>query len=180
MTPEGLSILDVGCGDGLLAERLALRRPDLQITGIDVLVRPNTRIPVTAFDGRRIPRPDHSVDVSMFVDVLHHTKEPEALLREARRVTRRLILIKDHNRGGRLSRALLHFMDCVGNARYGVPLPHNYLSRREWDDMFRRLDLRIEQWVPSLGLYGWAGEWLFGRSLHFIAALSLNNDRDST
>jgi SAM-dependent methyltransferase len=179
LTPAGSSVLDIGCGDGLLAERLAQCRPDLQITGIDVLVRPGARIPVVAFDGRHISQPDRSVDVCMFIDVLHHSDEPEALLREARRVTRRLILIKDHNCGGWFSGMELRFMDRVGNARYGVHLPHNYLSRRQWDEMFRRLDLQTEQWVPSLGLYGWAGDWLFGRSLHFIAALSAREDKDS-
>lgn len=173
LTPRGASLLDIGCGDGLLADCLASRRPDLRITGIDVLVRPNARIPVQAFDGRHIPQSDHSVDVSMFVDVLHHADDPEALLREARRVTRRLILIKDHNSSGRLSNALLCFMDYVGNARYGVALPHNYLARRQWDEMFQRLGLRTERWVSRLGLYGRPGDWIFGRSLHFVAALAV-------
>jgi 2-polyprenyl-3-methyl-5-hydroxy-6-metoxy-1,4-benzoquinol methylase len=35
-----------------------------------------------------------SFDVVMFVDVLHHTKDPMVLLREARRVARRAIVVK--------------------------------------------------------------------------------------
>jgi hypothetical protein len=53
---------------GMIARLLGERRRDLAISGIDVLVRPETHIPVEAFDGHSIPRADRSVDVVMFVD----------------------------------------------------------------------------------------------------------------
>src|SRR5207247_1102228 len=83
-----MAVLDIGCGDGLIARLLMERRPDLRIEGIDVLARPGAHIPVTLFDGSRIPRADEAVDVALLVDVLHHADEPMALLREAFRVAR--------------------------------------------------------------------------------------------
>ena len=65
------------------------QRPDLEITGVDVLVRPKNHIPVQLFDGRQLPFPDQSFDAVMFVDVLHHTDDPSVLLREAKRVARK-------------------------------------------------------------------------------------------
>jgi hypothetical protein len=53
---------------GMIARLLGERRPHLAISGIDAPVRPETHIPVAAFDGQRIPRADRSVDVVMFVD----------------------------------------------------------------------------------------------------------------
>src|SRR4051812_45605925 len=71
--PAGASVLDVGCGDGTIDALIQRARPDLSIRGLDVLIRPETRIPVDRFDGRTLPLHDGSADVVMFVDVLHHT-----------------------------------------------------------------------------------------------------------
>ena len=65
------------------------------ITGIDVLVRDHAHIPVVKFDVTSIPFPDRSFDTLVFVDVLHHTNDPVLLLREAARVARNTIVIKD-------------------------------------------------------------------------------------
>ncbi len=124
--PQCGSVLDVGCGDGLLARRIGEDLPGVTMTGIDVLVRDNTHIPVTYFDGVKIPYHDNSFDVVMFVDVLHHTENPLVLLKEAARVARRMIVIKDHMQNGLLANATLRFMDKVGNAHHGVALLFNY------------------------------------------------------
>lgn len=169
--PPHARVLDVGSGDGLLARRIALARPDLAIEGIDVLVRENARIPVLPFDGSTIPHGDAAFDAVLFVDVLHHTHDPLVLLREARRVARRAILIKDHTRNGLLAGPTLRFMDRVGNARHGVALPFNYWTRRQWRNAFRTLDLEVAVRKTRLGLYPAPANWIFGRSLHFIARL---------
>lgn len=171
--PPKASVLDVGCGDGLLASCIMARRPDIQIHGIDVLIRPEVKIPVERFDGTTIPHADGSYDVVMFVDVLHHTPDPSVLLREARRVARQAVVLKDHTRDGLLANTTLAFMDWVGNARHGVSLPYNYWSRRQWHDAFAAIGLQPKRWEPSLGLYPFWANWLFGRSLHFVAVLDV-------
>jgi ubiquinone/menaquinone biosynthesis C-methylase UbiE len=168
---EGACVLDVGCGDGLLARQLLDSRPDLSIEGLDVLVRSDTAIPVTEFDGDRIPLDDNSVEVVMLVDVLHHTESPIVLLGEAARVARRAVILKDHCRDGFLAGPTLRFMDWVGNASYGVALPYNYLSRAEWQSAFAELGLHIERIERDLRLYPAPADWVFGRSLHFVARL---------
>jgi ubiquinone/menaquinone biosynthesis C-methylase UbiE len=92
LIPSNGRVLDVGCGDGLLASLILERRRDAEISGIDVLVREKTKIPVTGFNGSTIPFPDKSFDVVMFVDVLHHTVDPKLLLSEAKRVAAKAIL----------------------------------------------------------------------------------------
>jgi SAM-dependent methyltransferase len=172
LVPPDCEVLDVGCGDGSLDRLLSLRRPDLQISGVDVLVRPETAIPVQRFDGHRLPVGDATVDVVMLIDVLHHTEDPTVLLREARRVARRAIVLKDHCRDGLLAGPTLRLMDWVGNAHHGVALPYNYWTERRWRRTFDELGLRIEQWIAEVGLYPWPLSAVFGRRLHFLARLT--------
>jgi SAM-dependent methyltransferase len=109
----------------------------------------------------------------MFVDVLHHTDDPEVLIAEAARVARRSIVIKDHTKDGLLAGRTLAFMDWVGNARHGVALPYNYWPRRRWQEMADRRGLRVERWIDRLGLYPWWARWVFERKLHFVARLDV-------
>lgn len=169
--PAHKSVLDVGSGDGEIAWLLGQLRPDLQISGVDVLVRPDTMIPVRKFDGKHLPFADKSQEVVMLVDVLHHCDDPAGILREASRVARKSVVIKDHLRDGVAAEVTLRFMDWVGNHRYGVALPYNYLSWSEWQQMFDELDLKIGDITKQLDLYTWPAGLLFDRSLHFIARL---------
>lgn len=169
--PLGARVLDVGAGDGLLSAIIMEQRPDVTIEGIDIQVRDKTHIPISAFDGTTIPFADNSFDVVMFVDVLHHTNDPEVLLQEAARVARHAIVLKDHTRNGLLAGATLRFMDRVGNLRHDVPLPYNYWPRNRWQETFERLGLQVDHWVTKLHIYPRPADWLFGRSLHFVARL---------
>ena len=169
--PRNVAILDVGCGDGALDLALLERRSDIRIEGIDVLVRSQTHIPVIKFDGSRIPFPDRSIEVVMFVDVLHHSDTPELLLREATRVASRMVVIKYHHRTGLGARARLRFMDRVGNARHGVALPYNYWSQEEWQSVFSTLALEVVLSNTDLALYPWPFDYIFGGALHFLTIL---------
>ncbi len=172
MPPAG-HVLDVGCGDGLLASLLGEQLPATSFHGIDVLVRDRTHVPVASFDGFEIPFEDDSFESVMMVDVLHHTEDPTILLSEAKRVARSHIVLKDHTRNGFLANPTLRFMDWVGNAHHGVALPYNYLSEAEWQTCFANLGLEIDVWNGKLDLYGKPADWVFARSLHFVARLQV-------
>jgi SAM-dependent methyltransferase len=171
LAPQRVRILDVGCGDGLISAVLQRKRPDVSISGIDVLPRSSTHIPVEIFDGRTIPYDDSSFDVVLFSDVLHHTDDPAVLLREAARVASQGVLLKDHYRKGFAAGARLRFMDWVGNARFGVALPYNYWSERQWQASWQQIGLQPEKLTTKLGLYPALADWFFGAQLHFIALL---------
>jgi SAM-dependent methyltransferase len=171
LIPRNASVLDVGSGDGALAEEIIRQRSDIRIRGLEVSERDNARIPTSRFDGIHLPFPDNHFDVVLFADVLHHTQHAEGLLREARRVARESIVIKDHCANGFLAWPTLRFMDRVGNVRYGVAIPHLYLSWAEWQQMFARLGVSVVSVERRIGLYPRPLSWLFERSLHFLARL---------
>ncbi len=178
LLPANSTVLDVGCGDGTIDRLIAERRPDLTVRGIDVLVRPDAAIPVVPFDGTTIPYGDRSVDIAMFVDVLHHTTDPESLLREGIRVAREAVVIKDHTCEGFLADPTLRFMDWVGNSPHGVTLPYNYWREQRWRETFERVGATPSAWLDRLGLYRAPAGWFFDRSLHFLARLDLRLGSD--
>jgi SAM-dependent methyltransferase len=169
MIPPGCSVLDVGCGDGKLAQLLLEKRPDLKIEGADVLVRKKTWLPVKPFDGINLPYPAFTFDGVMLIDVLHHTRDPLRLLQEALRVSRHWLVVKDHVLAGPGAVARLRFMDYVGNARHGVSLPYNYLTPEEWAALRQGLNVKVTAEMKSLHLYPSLADYVFGAGLHFVA-----------
>lgn len=168
----GETVLDVGCGDGTIAQAVMERRPELSFRGIDVMLRPHSAIPCEVYDGVTIPFPDASFDWVTIVDVLHHTDDPAAVLGECVRVARRGVVIKDHLREGFAANSTLRVMDWVGNRGHDVRLPYNYPSKAEWQDIFGRLNVEPTVWKETLNLYPQPFNLAFDRGLHFVAAVS--------
>lgn len=169
MLPDNAHVLDVGCGDGSISRLIINIRPDVRIEGVEVLQRDSSHIPVTLFDGNHLPFPDGSFDAVMFVDVLHHCNNQLHLLKEAARVARDRVVIKDHCADGMLAVSTLRFLDDVGNARYGVALPYNYWTRERWSRELLDAGLDARRWIGKVGLYPFPFGMIFDRSLHFVA-----------
>lgn len=167
----GSHVLDVGTGDGQIALAIARSQENTTVEGIDVMKRPATHIPVTLFDGVSIPFADKSVDVVTFVDVLHHTDDPQVLIREAARVARHGVIIKDHLAENKANAMTLRLMDWVGNAPHGVVLPYNYAPRRQWEAWFADAGLGVDVFDTDVPLYPPPFSAVFGRKLHFVARL---------
>jgi 2-polyprenyl-3-methyl-5-hydroxy-6-metoxy-1,4-benzoquinol methylase len=93
------SVLDAGCGEGEALERLRGSLPE-RIAAIDAdpaaVAAVERRFPgVEVSQGSLydLPFRDSSFDLVLCLEVLEHLKDPEAGLRELRRVTRRHIVI---------------------------------------------------------------------------------------
>lgn len=172
---ESLQGLDVGCGSGEVAEGVCQLRSNVTFQGIDVLVRPQTRIPVREFNGFKIPFGDRHFDFIMLVDVLHHADDAHLLLAECVRVSRQFILIKDHYCNSFWDDWRLRLMDWVGNRSYGVALPYNYLSTSQWKTLYETRGLVPAQTIELLNLYPSPATLIFDSNLHFISRLEISS-----
>jgi SAM-dependent methyltransferase len=172
LLPQDAEMLDVGTGDGQIAKMIGEQAHGTVVQGIDIMKRGVIHIPVTLFDGTTIPMEDNSVDVVTFVDVLHHTDDPQILISEASRVARKAVIIKDHLSENTFDHMTLRAMDWVGNAPHGVVLPYNYAPRRDWDTWFENARLATDRFDTDVPLYPAPLSWVFGRKLHFIARLN--------
>ena len=93
------TILDVGCAEGYVAERLRQMGGDVQVLGLDLdyeaLLRGRELGALGTCCGSvyKLPYPDNSFDLVLALEVLEHLTEPGRALDELRRVTRRFCLL---------------------------------------------------------------------------------------
>jgi len=165
--------LDMGCGNGMIAAQVMERRPDVEIVGIDVLVRLDAVIPVQVYDGKTLPYADRSFDSVILIDVLHHIDDRTASLAECLRVVRGEVIVKDHFYANAVEHLVLRGLDWVGNAPHGVRLPYNYFTRRDWEATLKSIGAReIERRESVTGLYPQPFQSLIGRNIQFMARLT--------
>jgi ubiquinone/menaquinone biosynthesis C-methylase UbiE len=108
--------LDVGTGPGQIPIRVLSRAPNLRFVGVDRSAnmlrqaRDNAaaagvadRLACLLGDGCNLPFPDHRFGVVICNSVLHHARDPVALLREVFRVAARdgAVLVRDLRRPSR-------------------------------------------------------------------------------
>jgi SAM-dependent methyltransferase len=169
------SVLDVGCGFGKLGQSL-LESPQapkgLCVQGVETVRRPGELIPVDQYDGYTLPYPDGRFAVVILADVLHHDLDPVRLILECKRVSRRLLIIKDHQIQGPFAQQRVSLIDWAANTIYGVPCLYRYNTPAQWAEQHRRLGFRIIEEQSSMDLYPWGYNLLFGRRLQYFAVLS--------
>jgi len=137
-------VLDIGTGDGKLAALLQ-SQTGAKFVGCETVIQPSSAIEIRQYDGYSLPFENDSFQYVMLVDMLHHVRDQEQMLQEAKRVAREYVLIKDHYWETRFDRLWLGWIDYIGNVGIGVDLPYKFLREREWDDLFAAVQLSVVQ-----------------------------------
>jgi SAM-dependent methyltransferase len=133
-------IIDIGAGKGLLAEEMA-RRFDARVTMVDVASYNQTNLPLTVCDSRALAFADSSFDYAILSFVLHHSQNPDAILRQALRVASQVIVIENDVRG-KLRGIVTQIIDSWPAIRYGTPPCYATRTLDEWLELFSTLPVK--------------------------------------
>jgi ubiquinone/menaquinone biosynthesis C-methylase UbiE len=137
---QGDRVLDIGAGTCNLAELLQER--EWQVTAMDVTNQ--SRVPgiePIVYDGQTIPFPDDAFDVALLITVLHHTPDPAKVIREAKRVARRIIVVEDIYTSTPHKYATF-FLDSLFNYEF-IGHPHSNKDDAGWRALFNELKLKL-------------------------------------
>jgi len=86
-------ILDLGAGNSCLGQLLE-KYHDCRVLNLEVArYQTQNRLPVVIYNGRDIPFKDSSFDIVLILFVLHHAEEPAQVLKEAKRICRRSVIV---------------------------------------------------------------------------------------
>jgi 2-polyprenyl-3-methyl-5-hydroxy-6-metoxy-1,4-benzoquinol methylase len=96
------SLLDVGCGEGVLVHRWALRMPEARVVGIDLQEesiqagwsqREAPNLEYRATGAESLPFEADEFDLATAIEVLEHVPDPEHTIEEMARCARRHLLV---------------------------------------------------------------------------------------
>jgi ubiquinone/menaquinone biosynthesis C-methylase UbiE len=144
-------VLDTGAGNCVLCQQL--RQRGYQIVPLDLAnlsfvdgVQP------IVYDGTKLPFEDDSFEVAMVVTVLHHARNPDALLAELRRVAQRVIVMEEIYESS-FQKYCTYFVDSLFNLEF-FDHPRSNRTDAGWRQAFRSLGLSVDsaRYSRSLGV----------------------------
>lgn len=136
------NIVDIGSGLCLVAS--ALKKKSYKVVCSDVKnYSLFPEIKPVLLNGRRLPFSDNKFDVALLVTVLHHTERPLDVLREAKRVAKRIIVMEEIY-DSFLQKHLTFFMDSLTNLQF-INHPHTNKTDEDWKKIFLDMKLTLLQ-----------------------------------
>ncbi len=139
--PKDQTLLEIGSGPGsVLAE---FRAAGYSIDGLDVTNSSyEATLEALLYDGETMPFDDGEYGTALLLTVLHHTPDPDAILKEAARVARRVIVIEDVFESA-WQRKYTKVADSITNLEF-FGHPHTNRSDAGWRETFDRLGLSLK------------------------------------
>ena len=151
--------IDIGSGPGSLLE--VMRAHGFDIDGLDITdsaYRDNLKAHI--YGGETMPFDTQTYDTALLSTMLHHTPDPDHILREASRISRRLIIIEDVYDGPFMEWLTKRF-DSLMNLEFRG---HPHSNRRDdaWRESFTALGLTL----ISAHIYPVA--WIFRQAVYVV------------
>ena len=155
LIPDNAHILDFGCGNMYTAIQLLNHRPNLTITGLDIIRDQNLSDDILATKNikfqlsstKEIQSPDDSFDGAIALATLHHTPDPEYFLSELVRVVKKdgFIILVEEMAVNPLDKLYICVEDWLLNKmKEGVPVPLNFRYHKQYLKEFEKQGLSIE------------------------------------
>lgn len=139
---KGSKILDLGCGTGIVGNEFQ-NFFKAKLIGIDIKDYRISPIPFRIFDGKNIPFEENSFDIVLISYVLHHSKNPEVLLKDGKRVGKKIIIFEDLPEGI-LAKIRCYLHQITYNIFFEKKFQRfNFKTRKEWKEFFKKLGLKL-------------------------------------
>jgi SAM-dependent methyltransferase len=151
---RGARILDLGGAEAYVAAALR-RRTTAWVCTADLGPFRRAPGPYVRYDGARLPFPADAFDTTLLLLTLHHCTDPEAVLDEAIRVTRRRLVVTESVHRNRRDRFWLELLDGrINRHRHGglMPVPRAFREPAAWETLFASRGLRVRE-------RRWLGAW---------------------
>ncbi len=136
----GDKILDLGAGNGLLALEIK-KQLKKEVLLVDIIDYNYTDLPIIIFNPKDpLPIANEEVDTTILYCVLHHASNPEHLLHEAARVTKRRLVIKESYIEKENIMITNSFVDWFFNRVIGdedINVPLNFLKIKSWETLLK-------------------------------------------
>ena len=149
------SVLDVGCGEGVLTHEWAERLGDRRVVGVDLedpklraewAKRRRDNLEYRAQDATSLPFADDEFDLAAAIEVLEHVPDPAATVDEMARVARRWLLVSVPREP--LWRALNMARGAHWGSLGNTPGHLNHWSKRSFASMLSRRGTVVEARSP--------------------------------
>lgn len=134
--------LDVGCGNGIVSSYLS-KSLKINLAGCDVLDYLTCKIPFKKMPSvNKIPFPNHSFDIAIICDVLHHMsyENQVKILKESFRVAQKVLVFEEEPTiSARIFDLLLNKIH-----NYQMNIPLSYRSSQQWIKLFNKLGYKYK------------------------------------
>ena len=139
--PRESRVLDVGCGNGLIAHHLSAML-GTSVVGIDLTKGCEAPIDYRQYDGEEFPLPDDSFDAIISAYVLHHAQDVCTVVNEMKRVLRSggVAVIYEDIPATKWDRFICSIHNRQWQARTG---PCAFRTEPEWCALFESFDFEI-------------------------------------
>ena len=152
---RGSKILDIGCGSGIVAKALS-NFFQSSVLGVDIQDKRVVNIPFQIIDGENLPFKENGFNVCFISYVLHHSENPERLLKEAKRVSKERIIIFEDLPENPLSKIFCSIHEITFNPFFHRKNPGaNFKKAEGWEEIFAKLSLKIIFKKRIFPLLGW-------------------------
>ncbi|MFX1327888.1 MAG: class I SAM-dependent methyltransferase [Promethearchaeota archaeon] len=142
----GERILDLGAGNGLLALEIK-KQLKKEVILVDIVNYNYTDLPLILYNPEdKIPLADEEVDTTILYTVLHHASDPKHLLKEATRVTKQRLVIKESYIEEDYIKITNSFVDWFYNRVIGeedINVPLNFLKLMAWEQLLKSYGFEV-------------------------------------
>lgn len=134
-------ILNIGCGTCLLDEYMVDK--GYNVFSIDVYNGTlSNKINPVVYDGKKIPSKNGFYDAALMLSILHHVSDQKKLIKEAKRVAKKIIIQEDIV-SGEFFINLHSIFDNFINLDFSLQ-KNKYHSINEWVEIFDKCGLKVK------------------------------------